>query len=127
MNDPYPLIIITDYVQGVRVRGLNLHYLTFPFIKNLLSNSCEDKSFSYRNVKDNTYIVKAFRTYKWQGIRQIKVLDCEFLLKMMGVARSYDPNEVESIRNSVDEQLNQETNISANDYINSEMENEGEL
>lgn len=117
MNDPYPLVIITDYIMGNRVRGINLHYLTFPFIKDLLNNSCDNRSFSYRNVKDNSYIVKAFRTYKWSGIRQIKVLDCEFLLKVMGITRSYDPNEIDAIKNSIQSQLETENNLNVQDYL----------
>lgn len=115
INDPYPLVIVTDYVPGNRIRGVNLHYLTFPFIKELLRTGCENPTFSYGNVKPNQYISSAFRSYKWQGIRQIKKLDCKFLLNVMGTVRSFDPSEVQAIRESVQEQIRRIVNEKAND------------
>jgi len=117
MNDPYPLVIVTDVISNVRVRGVNLHYLTFPYIKNLLGNSCGQTGFSYKNVKGDQYIINAFRTYKWQGIRQIKQLDCNFLLTVMATVRSFDPNQVQAIRESVRDQLQRATNPKADQMM----------
>lgn len=114
-HDPYPLVIVTDVAFGPRqdVRGVNLHYLTFPYVKRLLQPNCNNPNFSYGNIKGDEYIVSAFRQYKRNGIRQIKKLDCAFLLNVLASVRSFDPNEVEAIRKSVREQIRRLTNPQA--------------
>ncbi len=108
MNDPYPLVVVTDMRPGKRLRGVNLHYLTFPYIKNLIQQSCGNIGFSYTNIRGDKYITNAFRTYKWNGIRSIKKLDCNFLLNVMASVRSFDPNQMETIRASIREQMSRE-------------------
>lgn len=112
-HDPYPLLVVTDFIPGNRIRGVNLHYLTFPFIKTLLQGSARNPGFSYMNIKGNQYIVGAFRYYKWQGIRQMKILDSDFLLTVMATVRSFDPNQIKAIRESVQEQIKREVNPKA--------------
>lgn len=109
-HDPYPLIMISDYVLGIRIRGINLHYLTYPVISTILSQNCDNKAFSYSNISQNNYIKSAFRTYKWSGVRQIKKLDCKILLKMISGVRSLDPTQVQTIRQSIEDQLQRTTN-----------------
>lgn len=109
IHDPYPLVIVTD-VYGQYIRGVNLHYLTFPYIKRILqpqlnTSNCDNKNFSYYNIKDTQYIVNAFRTYKRSGIRSIKALDCAFILNIMGSVRGMDPQEVENIRLAIQQQM----------------------
>ena len=113
IHDPYPLVIVTDMLQGMMMRGVNLHYLSFPYIKNILKNSCENASFSYATIKADQYIVNAFRTYKWQGVRQIKKLDCDFLLTVMATVRSFDPGQVKAIKEAIQEQIRAEVNPKA--------------
>jgi hypothetical protein len=108
-NDPAPLLLVTDVTMGVRVRGLNLHYLTFPVLKNLL-RSAAGNPITYQQIKGEQFIVNCFREFKWTGIRQIKKLDVNFLLTTMAVARSFDPNQIDAIRKSVREQLMRPTN-----------------
>jgi hypothetical protein len=110
IHDPYPLVIVTDITPGLRMRGVNLHYLTFPYIKNLLRTGTTNPAFSYGNIKPDPYIVGAFRSYKWQGIRQVKMLDSAFLLTVMATVRSFDPSQVASIRRAVQEQIRREVN-----------------
>lgn len=112
-NDPYPLIIVTKVTPGKMIKGVNLHYLTFPYIKNLLSTQCNNPAFSWQSIKGQSYIENAFRSYKWGGIRQVKVLDCQFLLTIMGMVRSFDPAEIEIIRRQVQEQIRQQVNPKA--------------
>ena len=107
-NDPRPLVILTDVSPGMRIRGINLNYLTFNYIKNILLSNCNNVGFSYSNIKGDAYIVSAFRSYKWQGIQQLRKLDCKFLLSVMSVVRSFDPNEIKMIRQSVREQIQQQ-------------------
>lgn len=109
VHDPYPLLLVTDVAPGARVRGVNLHYLTFPFIRSILNAGC-GRGFSYGNFKTQSYIKGAFRSYKWQGIRQVKMLDCDFLLTVMATVRSFDPGQVAAIRRTVQEQIRRETN-----------------
>ena len=83
MHDPMPLIIITDYNPGNRIRGINLHYLTYGHISTLLTTASTNPSFSYQNIRGDSYITNAFRSYKWQGIAQVKKFDSQFILQMM--------------------------------------------
>jgi len=106
MHDPSPMILVTDVQPGNRLRGVNLHYLTFPIIKQLLNTAKVSLGgISYRNITGQQYIVAAFRSYKWQSIRQLKVLDINYVLNALGTVRSFDPAEVEKMRRAVQEQL----------------------
>lgn len=104
-HDPYPLVIVTDVMMGDRIRGVNLHYLTFPYIKNILGMGANNPGFSYRNIMADEYIVNAFRSYKMQGVRQVKILDSAFLMQVMASVRSFDPTQVAAIRKAVQQQI----------------------
>jgi hypothetical protein len=108
MHDPMPLVIITDYAPGRMIRGINLHYLTYYYISTLINQSATNMAFSYQNIKGDTYIKSAFRTYKWPGISQVKKFDSQFILRMMTVGRTFDPAQIRAIRQSVDQQIQQE-------------------
>lgn len=108
MHDPVPLLIVTDYNPGFKMRGVNLHYLTFPYISTILTNAAQTPGFSYQNIRGDAYISSAFRSYKWNGISQVKKFDSQFVLKMMSIARTFDPSQVRAIRQSIDQQLQQE-------------------
>lgn len=109
IHDPMPLVIVTDYIPGVKMRGVNLHYLTYPYIRNLLTSmGAGTATFSYQNIKADSYISSSFRSYKWNGISSVKKFDTQFILKMMTVARSFDPSQIRAIRQSVDQQLQQQ-------------------
>lgn len=108
-HDAYPLVFVSQYLPGNKIYGINIHYLTFNYIKNLLRN-CNSPTFSYQTIKNDTYLKSAYRSYKWSGIRLIKSLDCSVLLNIMGTIRSFDPAEVEIIRKNVQEQLRQQIN-----------------
>lgn len=110
VHDPYPLVLVTDVLLNNRIRGVNLHYLTFPYIRNILRLGSNNPAFSYLNIKGDRYIVNAFRSYKWQGIRQISMLDSAFLLTVMAAVRSFDPSQVKAIRRAVQEQIRRQVN-----------------
>ena len=105
IHDPVPLVIVSDLTPGTRLRGVNLHYLTFPYIHTILMTALQSQTFSYQNIKGDAYISSSFRSYKWNGISQIKKFDSQFVLKMMTIARSFDPTQIDAIRQSVDQQL----------------------
>jgi signal peptidase I len=130
-NDPYPLIIITSYYPGVRITGVNLHYLTFNTIKKLLKN-CNNPLFNYNIIKDDKYIVGgkdsktgrsykgAFRSYKFSGVRQVKILDCSVLLKIMSMVRSTDAADMQIIRKQVQDQIRKQINPRAEELTDQE-------
>lgn len=105
-HDPYPMVIVSDIIQGNKIRGINLHYLTFNYVNSLLRTVSGNPAFSYSFIKNDTYITSAFRSYKWQGIKNIKKLDSNFILSIMGMVRSFDINEIEAIRKSIQQQMN---------------------
>lgn len=117
-HDPQPLVMVTD-VLSQYVRGINLHYLTFPVIKKMIypepgRSVCDSPQFSYEYIKSQEYIVtKAFRQYKRNGIDGLKKLDCDFIVNAMAISRSFDPNEIEAIRQSVREQIQRLANLPA--------------
>ena len=103
-HDPYPLIVITDIFPN-HIRGVNLHYLTFNYVKQILQLHCDNNVFSYFAIRGDQFLVNAFRTYKRLGIKQPKRLDCEFISNVLATVRSFDPAEVEHMRHFVREQL----------------------
>ena len=64
IHDPYPMVIVTDIWPNY-VRGLNLHYLTFPYIKKILTQHGGNAGFSYSNIKPDKYMANAFRTVSY--------------------------------------------------------------
>lgn len=113
-NDPYPLIIIIDNSPGKdKISGINLHYLTFRDIKDIIGRAGK-MGFSYRSISDSRPFRDSYRSYKRSGVRQMKVLDPSYLLGVMGMVRSYDPAEVQIIRRQVQEQIRTQINPKAN-------------
>jgi hypothetical protein len=112
IHDPYPLIIITD-VWSKFIRGVNLHYLTFPYIKMILQNNGENTGFSYYQVKPDKYIANAFRMYYRIGMSQVKRMDSEFLVNLLQVVRSWDPSEMEAIKQQIRTQIKQKLQVKA--------------
>jgi len=102
---------------GKRIRGVNIHYLTFNYIKGILGQGCGNMGFSYRNFSGDRFLTSAFRTYKWSGIRQLKKLDCNFVKKVMEMIRSFDPAEVEIMRKNVLDQLERQVNTTATEAV----------
>ena len=76
-------------------------------------NICDNQQMTYQYIKGNGYIVSAFRQYKKAGIQSLKKLNCDFIMKAMTVSKSFNPNEIEAIRNNIREQINRLVNPSA--------------
>jgi len=113
-HDSAPLVLITD-IWDRYIRGINLHYLTFPVIKKMIYpqpgvSVCDNPIFTYQYIKGNTYIKSAFRQYKRNGIQRLRKLDCAFIVNALSVSRSFDPNEIEAIRRSIREQIRRMVN-----------------
>lgn len=111
-HDPRPLILVTD-VYANRIRGVNLHYLTFNYMKSLLKYYCGKDFMSYSFIKHDAYIINAFRTYKKSGLRKIQALDCDVILSQIGIRRSFNPQEIGEIRRQIKELLQQQMNPTA--------------
>ena len=108
-HDPNPNVMVTG-TDSFYVWGVNVHYLTFPYIRNLLQKNCNNTMFGYTNIKSDRFVTSAFRQYKKNGIRSLKKLDCDFVLNLLGSSRALTPAEVEAIRNTINDQMSQAIN-----------------
>ena len=64
--------------------------------------------------------LNAFREYKWMGVRQLRKLNSDFLLQTIEVARSYDPSQMNAMRQAVQEQIKQQVSTKANEIAEPE-------
>ncbi len=120
IHDPYPLVIITD-IWPRYIRGLNLHYLTFPYVKRILT-TFGGRPFNYQmHVKPDRYMANAFRMYVRGGIRQPKRLDTEWLTTVLDSVRSFSPGEIEKIRMNIQKQIQQRLQAKANELTSYEQ------
>jgi hypothetical protein len=122
IHDPYPLVIVTD-IWPVHVRGVNLHYLTFPYIKNLLQNNCSNTNYSYFHVRGDRYIAQAFRMYYRVGMSQIKIMDCDFLLNLLAGIKSWSESEIDAVKEQVRQQIRRQLQLKANELNQLEINN----
>lgn len=117
-HDPHPLVLVTSVYNDGRVAGINLHNLTLWDMKNLVSQYCNKSTISYQTaVKGRREILKGFRTYKWEGIRDIMVMDCQNFLNRLGIVREkklLSPNEIEKLRLQLQQQMKRQVNPKAN-------------
>ena len=126
-NDLYPLVIVVDNNSASdKISAINLHRLTFPSIRELIQRTYR-MGFSYAAIKDDRNFRDAYRTYKKNRTRQIKVMDSKFLLGIMSLVRSYDPAEVQIIRRQAQEQIRQLVNPNAAQLTNLNQPQQGEI
>jgi hypothetical protein len=109
IHDPYPMIIVSDIFNEM-IRGVNLNYLTLPYMKGLVVSYADNPRFSYTYIKGDQYIVGAFRSYKRAGISQLRILDTGFLRDLLKVVRSLEPGEIEQMRAQVERLLQEGIN-----------------
>ena len=119
IHDPYPMVIITD-VWPKYIRGVNLHYLTFPYVKKLLT-TYGGKNFSYFHIRSDKYMANAFRMYVRMGVQQPKRLDNEWLMDVLGSVRSFGPGEIEQIRMNIQKQIQARLQAKANELTSYEQ------
>lgn len=116
-HDLTPLCLVGKIWTGKyagMISGLNLHYLTFRYIKYLVNAFC-GKNFQYSMIRGDKYIVNAYRSYKREGRKQVKQIDCDFINQTLQKARSFKPGEVEKIRAEVQRQLKEKFHPRADD------------
>lgn len=119
IHDPYPMVIVTDIWPNY-IRGLNLHYLTFPYIKKILGTYGGNTSFSYFHIRPDRYMAHAFRMYVRKCISQPKRLDTQWLIQVLQSVRSFAPGELEKIRQSVQQQIKQRLQAKADELTSYE-------
>lgn len=117
IHDPYPLLIVTD-IWPQYVRGVNLHYLTFPYIKRVLTQNSNNRTFSYYNVRPDKYLASAFRMYFRTGMSKIRVMDTSFLVQLLNGIRSWSESEIERVRQEVRQQIRQRLQAKASELAN---------
>lgn len=111
-HDPTPLVLFSKQYRDGRLAGLNLHRLTLNDMRNLIAQYC-NKSFDYQAIKGRKEISQAYRSYKQEGFGMVQVFNCEYFLTSLGViqqARNITPNEVEKLRQQIQQQLRQQIN-----------------
>ena len=79
-------------------------------------NGCR-VGFNYQNVKPYKYIIEAYRTYKKNGIKTLKVLNCDLIAKSVSVARAIDPQEADAIRDNIKSQIGNLVNTTVQEVI----------
>lgn len=118
-HDPHPLVLVTSQYDDGRIAGINLHNLTLIDMKNIVLQYCNKSNVSYQGaIKGKKNLVKGFRTYKWEGMKDIIVLDCENFLAKLGIIREkrlLSPNEVAKVRMQIQQQLRRQINPRADD------------
>lgn len=123
IHDPRPMVIVSDVVIGKYIRGLNLHYITFPYVKKILQNFSGTTTFNYQqNIKPDKYLTQAFRKYLWNGIQQPKRLDNEWLKFVLNSVRTFSAGEVEKIRASIQQQIQSRLQAKAEELTNYEQQ-----
>ena len=128
IHDPYPMIIVAAPPNQKKwkvdlskyVFGVNLHYLTFPYIKRLLTTYA-GKSFSYYHIRNDRYLSSAYRMYVRVGLQQPKRLDTDWLLGVLQSVRSFGPGELEQIRSNIQKQIQQRLQAKANELTSYEQ------
>lgn len=114
IHDKRPMLIVTD-VRPPYIRGVNLHYLTYPYIKKILETWGGNQSFSYSNIKADKYVASAFRVYSLNGVIRPKRLDTEWLKFVLQTARTFDAGEIEKIRSIIEQQIRSRLQVKANE------------
>jgi hypothetical protein len=102
---PYPpIVLITDFMNDL-MRGVNLRYLFDKkgAIEYLLNLNLQN--FSYQNFKELDYITEAFRSYKRQGISDLRMLDIKFLQSLRRIINPTDIAEIEVLQMQMKQQL----------------------
>jgi hypothetical protein len=113
-HDPYPMLIVMDRLQDGDIRGVNLRYLTLNYVVLFIRQYC-GRAFSYQNLAMHDLAVNSFRRYKSFGMRNIEVLDSEFILKTIDIIRTHDPNQEKAMRESIQKQLQKQMNPTVED------------
>ena len=120
IHDPRPMLIVTDVWEPNYIRGLNLHYLTFPYIKKILETWGGNQGFSYYNIKADQYVALSFRMYSLKGVIRPKRLDVEWLQTVLKSVRTFDVGEIEKIKSTIEQQIKARLQVKAKELTSYE-------
>jgi hypothetical protein len=113
IHDPTPMVIISD-VKPTYIRGVNLHYLTVPYVKTFLIRNSRNPNFNYAtSIKPDKYLADSFRMYYFGGMKQKRKLDMTFLMQILTAVRNFSPTELQRIRNELKQQIQQRLQVKA--------------
>ena len=120
-HDSRPLVLVAGkYTKpDERIGGINIHYLTLPYLtgklRGLMDNQCGSEQFRYKLVQHDPYITQAFRIYKKSGIGKVLRFDCGYASGKLDAVRTlkYNPQEMKAIREMIRQQLQRDVNPTA--------------
>lgn len=115
IHDPRPMVIITDVWPPHYLRGINLHYLTFSYIRKILQTWGGNQGFSYAAIRPDKYVASAFRMYSLRGVTRPKRLDSEWLKTVLASVKTFNPGEIEKIRASIQQQIQSRLQLKASE------------
>jgi len=119
IHDPYPMVIVTD-IWPKYIRGVNLHYFVFPYVKDILNRGAGNPGFSYLHIRSDKYLANAFRMYVRDGIKRARILDSDFLMTILNNVRSFSPSELERIRQEIESQIQERLQVKADELTSYE-------
>ena len=107
IHDPQPIVLLAGFYKDL-VYGVNLRYIDNDGINFLVTTDL--RNFSYQNYKQYDYITLAYRSYKRQGISDLRMLDIRFLQNLRRIIDITDVAEVEAIRSQIKQLMDQPVN-----------------
>jgi hypothetical protein len=92
-HDPQPLVMVAwdNWKEGY-LNALNLHHITMIKATDLMRRHCDNGAIWHENYKGDKYIMGAYRTYKWNGVQNLKVEPCKFIVQLLDLAQQYRLN-----------------------------------
>lgn len=111
IHDRYPLVLVLDWKRGNRVRGVNLHYLSYSVMGSIIEMTHNGLIYSYRQVQPMQMCVDAFRHYIWTWIIQgtIRRMNTEAIQAEVNTIKKYGKLDEATIHQLVREQLQKKT------------------
>jgi len=114
IRDMKPMLIIT-HIGAKYIHGVNLHYLALPYLRAIVLNHGGDQGFSWHSrVKADSYLADSYRMYIRQGVQKPKVLDVDWLKKVLFEIQTFDPAQLKGIRENIQKQIQQRLQAKAN-------------
>lgn len=104
-HDPYPLILCCGPNKQGNLCGVNVHYLTLSYVKSVIKQYCDNPNMSYSMIRANMLMKSSYRAYKPLGIRGVRIFDGKFLAEILGRVKSYNPAEIDRIRQEIQTQI----------------------
>lgn len=114
-RDPFPYVLCCRVDPRLMlVSGVNFRYLTADNISHLIDLLLHGTAAQFKSLRAVCEQVdNAYRSYKLNGLRQVRFADFKYLAAVAQTVRSIDPHENEAIRQDVERQLKRAVNPTA--------------